>query len=45
MQVFIDELTEQLNLAKRAAKEVDKIKQDCYSKIDIIKNKLPNNDD
>jgi len=36
MQVYIDELTESLNQATRAAKEVDKIKQDCYRKIEII---------
>lgn len=36
MQVYIDEQTESLNQATRTAKEIDKIKQDCYRKIEII---------
>lgn len=41
MQVYIDDLSDQLSQAKRGESEAEKIKQDCYCKIDIIKKKLP----
>lgn len=41
MQVYIDDLSDQLNQAKRGENEAENIKQDCYCKIDIIKKKLP----
>lgn len=39
MQAYIDEQTESLNAAVRTAKELEKIKQDCYRKVEVIQKK------
>ena len=36
MQVYIDELQDQVNTEKRQAAELGKIKKECYEKVKIV---------
>lgn len=39
MQVYIDNLTEQLHRGKQQAREIDTIKEDCYKRIESLQQK------
>ena len=39
MQLYIDDLQDQLNAQKRQNSEIDKVKKDCYDKVKVVQEK------